>query len=259
MWHIPSITRDFPNRVENYRSTKLNEYKNRHRVETPYTFLSLNRQPRDNRIFLAALLKSCKSTSDKTLISLGNEKLRPESFNLNRLPLNADTIKDVKDLKRISEYVNSDFNELKKGLYIDTKNLQKINTHSQFEELFNSSFISIITETETDNRTIFFSEKTFRTITAFHPFFIIGSKHSLKTLKNLGYKTFSKWWDESYDNYDNIYDRIYHAFKEIQKLSYKNQEEILRMVKDMEHTLVHNFNNFFDDSRFSSEFKIINK
>lgn len=259
IWHIPSITRDFPNRVENYRSTELTKYQNKVKVKTPHTFLSLNRQPRDNRIFLATLLKSCRSTSAKTLLSLGNEKLRPQSFDLSRLPFNLDVIKDIRDLKNISEYVSHTFNELKKGLYVDIKNLQKINTHSQFEELFNTSSISIITETETDNRTIFFSEKTFRPITAFHPFFLIGSKNSLKHLRSLGYKTFSKWWDESYDNYDNVYDRIYYAFKEIQRLSYMNQGAILEIIKDMEPTLIHNFNNFFDNPRFGNEFKTVYK
>ena len=33
-----------------------------------------------------------------------------------------------------------------------------------------------------------------------HPFIVVASPKYLDYLKKLGFKTFNKWWDESYDN-----------------------------------------------------------
>ena len=51
-----------------------------------------------------------------------------------------------------------------------------------------STFISLVTESLTDRNTLFFSEKIWKPIMVGHPFLLLGSKHSLKYLKNLGYK-----------------------------------------------------------------------
>ena len=40
-----------------------------------------------------------------------------------------------------------------------------------------------------------------------HPFILVGSKHSLKKLKEIGYKTFDKWW-KKYDNMELFEERI---------------------------------------------------
>jgi len=82
--------------------------------------------------------------------------------------------------------------------------------------LFNQAYISIIAETVffqnrydlpspyLDNNEYhydftFLTEKTFRAIALKHPFIILSLPNSLKTLHKLGYKTFSPYIDESYD------------------------------------------------------------
>ena len=60
-------------------------------------------------------------------------------------------------------------------------------------------FLNIVTETLFNADSIFLSEKTYKPIYMCQPFIIFGNPNSLKKLKELGYKTFDKWWDESYD------------------------------------------------------------
>ena len=61
-------------------------------------------------------------------------------------------------------------------------------------------FLNIVTETLFNSESIFISEKTYKPIYLCQPFIIFGNPHTLKKLKQLGYKTFDKWIDESYDN-----------------------------------------------------------
>jgi hypothetical protein len=56
-----------------------------------------------------------------------------------------------------------------------------------------------------------------------------------------GYKTFSKWFDESYDNHYNKEERIFKIIGEVQRLCSLSEEELQSMLIDMLPTLKHNF------------------
>jgi hypothetical protein len=65
---------------------------------------------------------------------------------------------------------------------------------------YEKTFISVVTETIVNDNTLFLSEKIWKPIIVGHPFLVYGNVGTLKYLKSLGYKTFDKWVDESYDN-----------------------------------------------------------
>jgi len=79
---------------------------------------------------------------------------------------------------------------------------------------------------------------------------IIGQPLILKYLKRLGFKTFDKWWDESYDTIfkkslnpvQNIALRTESVVVEIEKLCKLDMEEINLMYEDMKEVLEHNYN-----------------
>jgi hypothetical protein len=66
----------------------------------------------------------------------------------------------------------------------------------------------------------------------------MGNKHSLKEMKKLGYKTFSDWIDESYDELDNLerMDAIIKVLNDIDKIENK-----LEWFKSMEEVLKYNY------------------
>lgn len=69
------------------------------------------------------------------------------------------------------------------------------------DDLYRHSWVSLVVESsyfdyEYSN---FISEKTFKPIAAMQPFIIVGSQFTLKYLRQLGYKTFHPYIDESYD------------------------------------------------------------
>lgn len=68
-----------------------------------------------------------------------------------------------------------------------------------------NSLINIVTETffyysRAVGYSSFITEKTAKCLYSMMPFVIVGPAHTLKHLKELGYKTFGDIWDESYDN-----------------------------------------------------------
>lgn len=73
---------------------------------------------------------------------------------------------------------------------------------------YDSSLLSVVTETRCDNQALQISEKTYKPIIYQKPFILVNSPGSLKYLKNAGYKTFSDFFDESYDVINDPLTRI---------------------------------------------------
>jgi len=108
-----------------------------------------------------------------------------------------------------------------------------------------SNFLSLITEThffygdERDN-VIFFTEKIDKVFAVGQPFIIVSVPYYLFYLKKLGFKTFDKWWDESYDlilDNQKRLEKICDIVEEICSLSINELENI---YKEMIPILIHN-------------------
>jgi hypothetical protein len=95
------------------------------------------------------------------------------------------------------------------------------------------SFVYVITETVADYPHVYFSEKTWKAILFKSPFMIVGAKDSLRKLQEFGFKTFSEFWDESYDQYTHAADRIDQIIKNLLVLKKLSKEDIDKMYKSM--------------------------
>lgn len=185
-------------------------------------FLSYNRQYRHQRIrFIIDLYE--KNLIHKGLISINkiigipykvSEEVR--NFFNNETPMVIDTMPDL------------------------TYNLAINITVEDFER----TFISVVTETLVDNGTLFFSEKIWKPIMLGHPFMVYGNQYSLKHLKSLGFKTFEKWIDESYDNEPDRDIRSKMIVNELEKFSLKTLDELKQIREEMFEVCKHNFDFF---------------
>ena len=136
-----------------------------------------------------------------------------------------------------------------------------INLATDFDEsVMKNTFVSLISETTTINEVIFFSEKIFKPIYACQPFILVSSKNSLKKLKELGFKTFDRWWDEGYDEKETLKERIDEIEKILVDLCSKSDEELCKILNEMEEVLIHNFNHFItaNNENFYEVFEKIN-
>lgn len=89
-------------------------------------------------------------------------------------------------------------------------------------------------------REIFATEKTFRPMLYWHPQLIYTSDGMLDWLKACGFKTFSNYWNEDYDNEPNGQVRKKMIVDEIKQLQNKPIEELHEMYWDMMPILEHN-------------------
>jgi hypothetical protein len=114
-------------------------------------------------------------------------------------PDSYDTVGAMQDLKPCMPML-LDTDDLK-------TNLAWVHTQS-VESYYLRTGISVVTETLFHDGEIFFSEKTWHPMRMQQPFILVNGPGSLQHLRDLGYKTFGQWWDESYDTIADSYERL---------------------------------------------------
>jgi hypothetical protein len=109
------------------------------------------------------------------------------------------------------------------------------------ENFFSQVLIYLITETVGEYPYPYLTEKTWKAIVNQRPFMLLGAPGSLALLKDMGFKTFHKWWDESYDSKKNIGDRIDGIISQLEILNKMTKPQLLNLEKQMLSTVSFNF------------------
>lgn len=108
---------------------------------------------------------------------------------------------------------------------------------------YSSYFMEIVAETNIiDNGWI--TEKTIKNLYIGKPFIMYSGPNSLKLLKDQGFQTFDKWFDESYDSIENSYLRLEAIKKEIDRIAQLSYEELTKMQEQMLPVFEHNRKTF---------------
>lgn len=109
-----------------------------------------------------------------------------------------------------------------------------------------NSLIYVITETMMHYPWVYVTEKTWKAMMAPAPFMLLGTPNTLAWLRDRGFRTFSQWWDESYDGMPDAADRVEAVTKELHRLSKMDHDQLVGMRRDMEPVLQHNFSHMQD-------------
>jgi len=231
------FSEDLYNRIlnENLRKQK----------ETPKEkhFLCFNRKPHDHRVSIFAEILTNPILKEKTIITLGNESLiHGQDFRESIRRFIGTNYKYGSD--RLYNFIDS-YNGQNDYLYDTPSHIDEQSIHINLDAQ-NKTFCNIVTETLTSEDLLFFSEKIIKPIFSLQPFIIIGNRNSLKKLKEYGFKTFDKWWDESYDElyYQNRFEKIVETLMEISKW---DDQKINQTLLEMEDILIHNFKMLIED------------
>lgn len=251
----------FPHRFHEHYSSKiyqekLNETLNKQKeTKKEKHFLCFNRKPHDHRVAIFAEVMTNPKLKNKTIVTLGRE-------NLIGGQIHKDAIRRFIDKsykhghKRLYDFIDT-YDSNKDYIYdiddLDNEQSHKINLDAHYK-----TFCNIVTETLTAENLLFFSEKIIKPIFTLQPFIIIGNRGSLRKLKEYGFKTFDKWWDESYDELknQNRFERIVEIMEEI---SLWDDNKINKTLEEMQEVLVHNFNMLIEDKSTTSFFNEFNK
>lgn len=114
--------------------------------------------------------------------------------------------------------------------------------------LFDKSFLYIVTETVSDNFYIDtdipmdFMSKMGRALWYPTPFIVVGNKGVLNRLREMGFKTFSDFWDESYDDFFDLDDRLLKIKEILNWINSLPMEKLLEIRNSMLPIFEHNRN-----------------
>jgi len=215
--------------------------------------LSYNRKIRAHRKIMCYHILTNPNLKSNTWLSFGiKSDLNNTTDEINFHQINV-LLNNVKETANILKFCNS----LNEDITFNTNT--KLNTKSLGSKVdwndFNQSFCSLVTETNIDNNTLFISEKTYKPIYAQQPFIVLGNPNTLKYLKEIGFKTFDMWWDESYDSETDFKIRLNKIISIITDIANKSIDELSQIRKDMESVLVHNYKHFLTYEAATDELK----
>lgn len=136
--------------------------------------------------------------------------------------------------QRVEEFVES-------GPFVcDTDDVDTINNHQRINTgLYTNSYCHIILETMMDadqSGGTFITEKTYKCIKYAQPFVIVGPAHTLRTLREQGYRTFDHVMDNSYDDIENTTQRWLSIKNTIADIKSQNMHQWFQSCRsDLEH------------------------
>ena len=210
--------------------------------EKPKKFLSLNRRPRGHRIALFAEIMKDPILKDASVISLGSRNLEFEK-----------QIQGNPWADWYSSFITPDYEHGKetgiaflnsydntKDCFVDS-NLEYNLAFNFNETLHLNTFVNVLTETLFENESIFLSEKIFKPILGCQPFIVFGNPGILSELRNMGFKTFGEFWDESYDSELDFTKRLAKIINILKNLAKKTNKELLEITNKMLPILQHNY------------------
>jgi len=196
-------------------------------------FLCLNRIPREPRYFFMYEMYK-RNLLDHFNASLDKVNSLDEIISYNDNVF-MDSITD-----------KSEFNKMLLTLpwTVDTTEFKVNHWDTNNTTFAHNNLIFIVTETlvKGDMHNLFLTEKTFKPISLQMPFIVIGQPGTLARLKELGYKTFSDFWDESYDQELDPLVRMNKICNLVGNLSKLTIEELKSIVINTEDILKHNIN-----------------
>lgn len=198
-------------------------------------FVNYNRVIKPHKLFLGySLFKN--DLIENSLVGFSDKYLELESLGVNYTKYGYD--------------FNVLYNFLKKLPYkIDNKDVKALEDQGEIGQViqhidYERTFLSLVSESTCEPGVIYLSEKTFKPIAMGHPFIIIGSMGSIRELKKIGYKTFDKFWDESYDDCNSDKERIDRIIDILLYLKSKNFEELISIREEMKEITDYNFKLF---------------
>jgi hypothetical protein len=240
------------------------------KVQKLKKFINFNRAPRSHRLAFTSFLAEY-NLLDNGYVSLGSRET-------GTFQTDNDILKYIKrNFPRIYKWsITGDMYKLLVSgceklinllpLTIDTDNFTYGPTFAYSGDLmtfYNSSYFSIVSNTHyfsADEPAITLNEKEYKPMLARHPFILVASPGTLSLLKTLGFKTFDKWFDESYDTETNEEYRMLKLINEVDRLCKIDNATWDTMLEEMAPILEHNYNwivNHTNDIIFKTDFKHI--
>jgi hypothetical protein len=210
-------------------------------------FLSYNRIIREYRLALVAMIYEM-GLQDKGIISLGAPKINEEYGGTWPTHI-GDFIKDKKQNEMVSSALKkikslcpivADQDILPETVFSSDGEHISIGDWTNFSHQYKRVYFNVVTESCYYDECIYFSEKTFKPIGQLTPFILMSTPYSLAKLREIGFKTFDGWIDESYDKEEDNDKRFFMIIEVIKNLCGVSREELHDWYYSLTDILIHN-------------------
>lgn len=225
----------------NYLENGLATFDYDHTVKKERKFLSLNRLWHDHRLIMVSLL------AERDLLKHGYVSLGVMDYQKEHAQNKIDFI--YKKDYGYGKEIEAGYAKIKPDLPLQVDPIDLgVNQFSMTSlpyEYYQKSYFSLVTSTnglQTQEQSVGFTEKEIKPILYRHPFILFNLPGALAHLRNMGFLTFSPWFDESYDTETNDFKRLDKILKEVKRLSELTDEQWDVILKEMEPVLAHNYN-----------------
>ena len=210
-------------------------------------FLSYNRIIREYRLALVAMIYEL-GLQDKGIISLGAPKINKEygGYWPNKI---TNFIEDKKQNEMVSSALKkikslypivADQDILPESVFSSDGEHISIGDWTNFSHQYKRVYFNVVTESCYYDECIYFSEKIFKPIGQLTPFILMSTPYSLAKLREIGFKTFDGWIDESYDNEEDNDKRFFMIIEVIKNLCGMSKEELHDWYYSLTDILIHN-------------------
>lgn len=201
-------------------------------------FLCFNRRYSEHRVLLYLLMDKMKLT-DRSYVSM--DATRPEGRE-NFVTFSQGAVERFKRLNLDQNDVEQSSKKL--PLILDTNNFSSYPMERHFSNVkrfFDDSYINLVTETYFFNDIVHITEKTYKPISYKQPFIMVGAPYSLKHVKDMGFKTFDRWWDESYDQINDHEERLLKIADILKSISEWPEDKLIAFTSEVKSTIDYNY------------------
>jgi hypothetical protein len=126
-------------------------------------------------------------------------------------------------------------------------------------QAYRDCFMAVVVESRYAQPTANLSEKFQHAVKYKTPFLLVGPPRSLEYLRSLGYRTFSDWWDEDYDEIEDHAERLAKIYEIISWIESLSMTELFEMYKQMIPILEHNLRVAAKQSRWKKLMRYVFK
>lgn len=215
-------------------------------------FITYNRIIGNSRVYRALFVSLL---SKKNLLDFGHisfSKQCPVHNNIETSILNL-----IKDFNLDKHYIYEELKHISKipDLRIDSDITEPIkNSSFSIGDISKpmESFVNVVTETCFWETKKHLTEKIFKPIVLKQPFILLGCANNLSYLKEYGFKTFDRWWDESYDQCEDPIKRLNMVTEILEHLCKLSNHELQNILLEMEEILEHNYSLFYSQKFIDS-------
>lgn len=122
---------------------------------------------------------------------------------------------------------------------------------NELSNLYSDIFVDVICEANYLGDSFYPTEKIARAMLCKKPFIVMAPKYYLKYLKQMGFKTFDRWWSESYDDL-SAKDRYFSILKLLDYIALLSTDKLLELNDQLMQIVDHNYN-LLVDQKFNKD------